>query len=366
MNILVLCHEDNLCKELWGYARALPRHGARLMCVSHGTPVDADIVDLIEQCPERPSLILQPESDFPLLPKGLTTAPIRTACFQFDTFAFTVRRMRWAMLFDLPVVFHPGFDDRFRKAGHPGPHLSYHAADRDLFDVPGKERSFDVGWVGSVAGSFYHSRRRVLARLAEEFFMNDWRRFHRPEEMADVYQRSKVVVNIARDDYRQDANMRVFEAMAAGALLITALPTELTAIGFEEGAHFVGYHEENEINEVIRRYLADETARKRIAELARETVLREHTYDCRVKALFERVEEDAGRLLAPARQWPEERVRQRYLEYYAASSCLDCAYSEFRQIARRSLCGALGGASAIVRAWARQSKARVAAKVRRN
>jgi spore maturation protein CgeB len=51
--------------------------------------------------------------------------------------------------------------------------------------------------------------------------MNEWWRLYTYEEMVKVYQRSKIVVNVGRDDYPQDANLRVFEAMAAGALLIT-------------------------------------------------------------------------------------------------------------------------------------------------
>ncbi len=54
--------------------------------------------------------------------------------------------------------------------------------------------------------------------------MNDINRHYTPEEMSVVYKQSKIIFNLSQDDYLQDANLRCFEAMAAGALLITHNP----------------------------------------------------------------------------------------------------------------------------------------------
>ncbi|MEM4218097.1 MAG: glycosyltransferase [Candidatus Methanomethylicaceae archaeon] len=59
------------------------------------------------------------------------------------------------------------------------------------------------------------------------------------------------MVNISRDDFPHDANMRCFEVMAAGALLVTSLPTELADLGFEEGRHFVGFEHEQDLLEKV-------------------------------------------------------------------------------------------------------------------
>ncbi len=366
MTILFLCHEHNLCKELWGYARAFRRRGVCLVCIEEGFPFNGSLDRLLQRCPERPSLILQPESDYPFLPWGLAEVDIPTACFQFDTFSYPRRRIRWSKLFDYPVVFHPGFEEQFRRAGNPMTLTLYHAAQRDLFDVPEQERVFEVGWVGRVNGTIYKTRHAVLRALQTEFRMNDWERQHTLEEMAEVYRRSKIVVNIGADYCPQDANMRVFEAMASGALLITQVPSELSAIGLEEGAHFVGFRDPAGVVGLVRHYLGDEAARCRIAAAGREKVLREHTYDCRVETILSRLEQDAGRVFAPARQWSEEQVRLLYLDFYAANLCLDCAYGELQQIARRSLRSALAGVSLIARAWARRSRGRLVAKVLRS
>jgi hypothetical protein len=190
--------------------------------------------------------------------------------------------------------------------------------------------------------------------------MNDWSRRYGPEEMARIYRQSKIVVNIARDDFPQDANLRTFEVMAAGALLLTALPTELTQIGFEDGVHFIGFRTEAEIAPLVRKYLSEESVRRRIAEGARDKVLREHTYDHRVQAILDLTERYGRNFSAPARSWSEERVHMAYLDYFAANGALDCAWAELRVITRRSLRDAVRGAGLLGRAWARSLRARIA------
>jgi len=176
-----------------------------------------------------------------------------------------------------------------------------------------------------------------------------------------VYCRSKIIVNVARDDYPQDANMRVFEAMASGALLITRLPSELTSIGFEEGVHFVGYRRLDEIVGLARQYLNDERTCTRIAQTSREKVLREHTYDNRVQSLLRTVESDAGRQFAPARKWTEGRVRTHYIDYYAASRVFDCAYAEWRHFATSDVPYPLESGVLIGRAWLAELRRNVVA-----
>ena len=201
----------------------------------------------------------------PFLPWGVATVNIPTACFQVDTYVYTRRRISWSMLFDLVFVFHPGYDVTFRKAGHPGAHFMPHAVEAEW--VPGPElenvATKSGGWDGP-EGPVYRARARVLAELSKTFRMNEVASRYSTAELTSIYRQSKVVVNIGRDDYPQDANVRTFEAMAAGALLITALPTELSAIGFQDGVHFVGYRSEREITSIVRTYLADEAARRQI------------------------------------------------------------------------------------------------------
>jgi hypothetical protein len=361
MNILLLCRKKDVGWAQWGFTQAFARRGILLTFADDDVSSDEDILTLLARCDERPGLILHPELDFPLLPQGLAELKIPTACFQIDTYAFTKHRIRWSMLFDHPIVFHPGYQERFQRAGHPGALTIYHAAARDLFDKPELERIFDVGWVGrAFPGIRIHkTRNRVLAALARSFHVNDWRKFYSFQEMAEVYRRSKVVVNVARDDFPQDANMRAFEAMAAGCLLISRMPSELTAIGFQEGVHFVGYRGEGEIINLVTEYLRDELARRSISEAGKHKVLTEHSYDNRVDFLLQELEQRSDEFFAPARQWTAERTHLCYLDYYASHRVLDCAREQLHDIAELDLRHALAGGVILARAWMRELRRRV-------
>lgn len=349
MKIIVLSKSDGIEREMAGYINAFRERGDAVTLVNPDCAPNGALHELLESCSDRPALLLHPES-FSILPWGLTETDVLTACFQIDTYAYTRRRMSWSMLFDFVFVFHPGYDSKFRMAGHAGTHFIPHAVDAALFFGTEPERGFDVGWVGQTEGPLYHTRKRILPRLCERFRMNEFDKSYSPEEMARVYRQSKIVVNIGRDDFPQDANLRVFEAMAAGALLITALPTELTQIGFEEGIHFIGYEKESELVPLVQRYLSDEAARQRIAGTARELVLDEHTYNRRVETIVKLIEGQDGKYLAPARSWTEGRVHLTYLDYFAANGLFGCARKELRAIAHKEQFYVAKGVLLLVRA----------------
>jgi hypothetical protein len=334
MLILFLCRQKDMNRERSGYARAFQKRGVHLAYVDAGFPLNGDVQALIAHCSERPSLIIQPESAFALLPWGLTKVDIPTACFQIDTHVYTQVRIYRSMLFDYALLCHPGFEDQFKGAGHVRPVTLPHAVEAEFFKRSEEKRSFEVGWVGTTDHPLYQTRRRILTALAEQFQMNKWWQHYSYEELAEIYKRSRIVVNIGRDDVPQDVSLRFAEAMASGALFITKLPTELTMLGFEEGIHFIGYRDEREVIDLVRHYLGHEAERLRITEAGREKVLREHTYDCRVEMLLQTLEQDKGRLFAPARQWPEERVRLIYLHYFSSCRLWGCARTELLQIAR--------------------------------
>ena len=113
MTVQFLCREHN-SEKYRGFPRAFQKRGIRVEGVDDSTPLDVDLRRLIDRCEERPSLVLQLESNFPLLPRGLTEVDIPTLCVQSDTYAYTRHRIRWSMLFDYAVVQHPGFEDQFR------------------------------------------------------------------------------------------------------------------------------------------------------------------------------------------------------------------------------------------------------------
>ena len=353
MKILCLCREEHHWKLIPGYAEAFRRRGTDFSCVEDSVPLDASLNEVVRNSGSVPSAIFHFESAHPRFPIGLEKSEIPTVCFHPDTYAFTERRIRWSSVFDHAVVFHPGYAERFQKAGHPGALLLPHAVRREFFDGPELEREFEIGWVGQTAGPFYQARAGWLPKLAREFRTNDWSRGYTVREVADTYRRSKIVVNIGRDDFPQDANLRVFEVLASGALLLTSLPSELQQLGFREGEQFVGYRDSREIDGLVRKYLDDEPARTRMASAARELVLREHTYDRRAEQLLTRLTETPESRQAPARSWPDARARLVAMDFYAAHGLSGCAAAQFRHVAGQGFSETMEAASLLSRAWLR-------------
>jgi Glycosyl transferases group 1 len=350
MLIVCLCPEFYHWKLIPGYAAAFRRRDIEFFCVSDTLPSDISLEEVLKLCPRKPSYIFHFESALPLLPQGLEKSPVPTVCFHPDTYAFTKRRIRWSYLFDHAAVFHPGYEHEFAKSGHPGAFLVPHAVRREFFDGPELPREYEIGWVGSTAGPVYRRRQEWLPKLATEFQTNDWGRQYTLEQVADVYRRSRIVVNIGRDDFPQDANLRVFEVMASGALLLTSIPTELSDLGFQEGVHFVGYRSGSEILPLVRKFLADDAARSRISSAARAKILSEHTYDARAGQLLDRLESFGDQKLAPARSWRKVRAQLMALDFYAAEGLIRPAISGYRQIAGRGFGETIDGGSVLARA----------------
>lgn len=349
--ILCLCGERYHWKLIPGYVSAFRRRGVDFFFAPEMLPLDVPLNEVLKLCPRPPDWIFHFESGLPLLPQGIEESEIPTVCFQVDTYAFTHKRIRWSSLFDHVAVFHPGYDSVFRRAGHTGAFLLPHAVRREYFDGPELPREFDLAWVGQTSGSLYRRRAEWLPKLASAFHMNDVSRHYTLHETAEIYRRSRIVVNFGRDDFPQDANLRVFEALASGALLITSLPSELTDLGFVPGVHFVGYRKETDLIPLIRSYLLDEPLRFGIAKAARSKVLAEHTYDNRAAQLLARLEQIGDKKSAPARSWPERRAHLMALDFFCSHLVLDCALTQFRHIVGRGLLETFEGVALLTNAW---------------
>jgi FkbM family methyltransferase len=175
-----------------------------------------------------------------------------------------------------------------RRAGITSARWLPLACDREMHAKQSVEKTFDVSFVGHV---FPGPRAELLALIQKRFpqsFIGQ--RFF--EGMALTYSASRIVFNRS---IRNDINMRVFEALACGSLLIT---NDLNDNGqgelFQDGTHLVAYRDAAELVEKIDYYLAHEGEREQIAAAGRAEALTKHTYRHRMQRLLEEVQRQSS------------------------------------------------------------------------
>jgi hypothetical protein len=191
-------------------------------------------------------------------------------------------RISYARYFDYVFVAQPDYLPCFNVLAHPSVHWLPLGCDPDIHFVPGLERNIDVGFVGKLG---YHGteRRRMLESVLSHFETNDCQRFYSPEEMGEVYSSSKIVFN---KSINGDVNMRFFEALASGALLVTDRVTNGLSEIATEGLHFVGYNTAEEAQEKVAYYLSHERERIAIALAGQAHVFAHHTYAHRLQSIL--------------------------------------------------------------------------------
>lgn len=162
------------------------------------------------------------------------------------------------------------------------------AIDADLFDpsMPWRQRPFTVSMVGShLRGGGPYQRRQELVGVLEAGLPETATGFREgiaPEEMAALYGLSRIVINEGGVRHFP-ITMRVFEAVSAGALLLTD-PIPGLAQLFEPGEHYLTLADDP-LAQVVE--LAQDSRAELIAERALAHARERHTYDHRVDELLD-------------------------------------------------------------------------------
>ena len=105
--------------------------------------------------------------------------------------------------------------------------------------------------------------------------------------VADAYRAAKVVLNAHHAQMREGPNMRAFEIPAAGAFQLSDYKLRMDEL-FTVGEEIAVYRGPEDLVERLRGYLADEDGRRAIGAAGRRRVLRDHTYQIRMRQLVER------------------------------------------------------------------------------
>jgi GT2 family glycosyltransferase len=128
--------------------------------------------------------------------------------------------------------------------------------------------------------------------LSPSFLRQKWFGYLPYKELSSLYSQTRVVVDDSTGYAKPWGllNMRVFEAIGGGSLVLTN-----DKLGISElfGSLAPTWEEADDISHLVDRYLSDENERNSLALAMREVILSEHTYKIRAQefrsALFERI-----------------------------------------------------------------------------
>lgn len=220
-----------------------------------------------------------------LFPTGLERLPCLTAWYGIDTHMDYAKHLRIGRLFDITFIAQKEFVEKLRTDGVRQVFWLPLAFAPELHPQGPLERCYDVAYVGSDSAVVHPIRHALLAAIRRDI-PNVFQGMASPREMGRIYAQAKMVFN---KSVNNDINMRYFEAMGAGAVLLTDHANDN---GVEElftvGEHFLEYDDENSLIALLRELSRDPERCRRIGEAARRHVLEGHTYAYRANSLLER------------------------------------------------------------------------------
>lgn len=220
-----------------------------------------------------------------------------------------------AVHFDLAFTHEPE-DVQTLSVNGPAKYLPLAFDPTVYFPIPDTgTREVDVFFAGAIRGN-YSERTRALREIGRNlpdlrlrvfspemplystFWIQDFlidtagndsrvirgRAGHR--EINEMYNRSRICVNIHNKQSQKAVSPRTFEVLGSGGLLVTdreaAISDELRA-----GLDYVFYSDEKEMLDMIRRYVTDEESSRAIAISGHTKALRNHTYRRRADTILQ-------------------------------------------------------------------------------
>lgn len=214
--------------------------------------------------------------------------------------------------YDLVYTYEPGDLDILSKSCTPQflP-MAFDPKHYFRLDTSGK-KDIDICFVGAI--DRYPQRRKLLARVASKFkdrtvaiwtdsihwyshrHIGDFlltgtrrnmqlnRKTLEHGEVNDIYNRSKVCLNIHHLQSKKAVNPRTFEILGSGSLLLT--DRRLDEIeGFEEGVGYIHYSNEVELIDKLRDALENDQKSEYVADIGHSEV-HAHTFEQRARRIL--------------------------------------------------------------------------------
>lgn len=204
--------------------------------------------------------------------------------------------IRYARLFDLYFSYDSEIVDLLNKLHIRSEYQSHVASPSDFYPIPGSSKDIDVlfygawsPWREEVLFAAYQATKNIALvgsdwlKKCTLFSKKDLRHILRGREITgthlnEVINRSKIVLAAQRlKQSTTGLDTRAFDALAAGALLLTDAPKDLFR-HFKDQEDLLVYGNSEEVTERIKAVLGGQVEVEKMRDSGREKVLRELTY----------------------------------------------------------------------------------------
>lgn len=251
-------------------------------------PTELDWV--FEKCPFVPDFVLYSDSiNVRCVFTGFERAAVPLVFFGVDSPMNAFWQFDFARGFDLVFLDQREPVERLRAVSHlPAERIIWLplAADPQIFHRFPVEKKYDISFVGSLHPVLRPKRSWLLEEIGRCFniavFDGANRRSLQPVEVAEIYNRSRLVLN---ECLFPGINLRWFEVMSCGACLLTEEGDGSWRNFFQDGHHLVIIRPDSLIKQ-IESLLKNDEARERIAAAGMKSVQNEHTIEIRTRSLL--------------------------------------------------------------------------------
>lgn len=221
------------------------------------------------------------------LPTHVEEADCATALWLIDNHLHARGERPWhldaARGYDAVFVAQPDYQGAFAARQLETAWLPL-ACDPTRHQLDAAERDLDLVFVGHVRP--WHARRRELLDALGQRFDLTVRSGVFGDAMARLHARARVAFNCSLNG---DLNMRVYEALASGALLVTDHVENGLGDLFGHAEHLLLYRSQDEAAALIQRALNRPRWAREIADRGQRLVTTHHTYAHRMRQLVQAV-----------------------------------------------------------------------------
>lgn len=244
-----------------------------------------DIQNVIKQLQTKPELIIEFDGGLRHL-AGYRKIDIPTAFYAVDTHLVFDFHKNIINDFDYVFVAQKDYVPLLKDAKKDGRvYWLPLAAEPEVHKKFKTPKLFDIGFVGSMKPKLHPERAKLLRKMSAKYNVLAVGGLHY-ENMAKVYSISKIGFN---KSINRDLNMRIFEIMSCGTMLLTDRINNGMNDLFENKKHLVTYENEEELNELVQYYLENEEEREKIAREGQKEVHEKHTYEHRAEQILKTV-----------------------------------------------------------------------------